>query len=52
MTSILQETILNTTQITSEMSNLEAYMKSFWAYGIYGWMIEWINEACRNPAKN
>ena len=42
MTSILQETILNTTQITSEMSNLEAYMKSFWAYGIYGWMIEWI----------
>lgn len=42
MTSILQETILNTSQITSEMSNLEAYMKSFWAYGIYGWMIEWI----------
>lgn len=42
MTSILQETILSTTQITSEMSNLEAYMKSFWAYGIYGWMIEWI----------
>lgn len=42
MTAIMQETILNTIQITSEMSNLEAYMKSFWAYGIYGWMIEWI----------
>ena len=42
MTAIIQETILNTIQITSEMSNLEAYMKSFWAYGIYGWMIEWI----------
>lgn len=36
------ETILDTIQITGEMANLEAYMKSFWAYGIYGWMIEWI----------
>ncbi len=42
MTSIMQETILNTIQITSEMENLEAYMKSFWAYGIYGWLIEWM----------
>ncbi len=25
-------------QITPEMPNLEAYMKSFWAYGIYGWI--------------
>lgn len=43
MTSIMLETILDTIQVTEEMSNLEAYMKSFWAYGIYGWMIEWIN---------
>lgn len=42
MASIMLETILNTIQITDEMENLEAYMKSFWAYGIYGWMIEWI----------
>lgn len=42
MTSIMQETIINTIQITSEMANLEAYMRSFWAYGIYGWMIEWM----------
>ena len=43
MTSIMLETILDTIQVTEEMSNLEAYMKSFWAYGIYGWLIEWIN---------
>ncbi len=42
MTFIMQETIINTIQITSEMANLEAYMRSFWAYGIYGWMIEWM----------
>ena len=23
-------------------SNLEAYLKSFWAYGVYGWIAEWI----------
>ena len=40
MSSIMMETILSTIQITPEMHNLEAYMKSFWAYGIYGWMIE------------
>ena len=42
MASIMQETILNTIQITPEMTNIEAYMKSFWAYGIFGWMIEWM----------
>ena len=42
MASVMLETILDTIQITNEMANLEAYLKSFWAYGIYGWMIEWI----------
>lgn len=42
MAYVMLETILDTIQITGEMANLEAYMKSFWAYGIYGWMIEWI----------
>ena len=42
MTSVMQETILNAIKITPEMANIEAYMKSFWAYGIFGWMIEWI----------
>lgn len=42
MSSIMMETIIGTIQILPEMPNLEAYMKSFWAYGIYGWMLEWI----------
>ena len=42
MASIMQETILDTIKITPEMTNIEAYMKSFWAYGIFGWMIEWM----------
>lgn len=42
MAAVMLETILDTIQITGEMVNLEAYLKSFWAYGIYGWMIEWI----------
>ena len=42
LSSIMMETIIGTIQILPEMPNLEAYMKSFWAYGIYGWMLEWI----------
>jgi hypothetical protein len=42
MVSVMMETILQTIKITPEMANLEAYLKSFWAYGIYGWLIEWI----------
>ncbi len=42
MSTIMMDTIISTIQITPEMQNLEAYMKSFWAYGIYGWMLEWI----------
>ena len=41
------ETIVKTIQITPEMPNLEAYMKSFWAYGIYGWMFEWIKRGMK-----
>ena len=33
------------------MQNLEAYMKSFWAYGIYGWMLEWIKRGMQESGK-
>jgi hypothetical protein len=33
------------------MQNLEAYMKSFWAYGIYGWMLEWIRRGMQESGK-
>ena len=51
MSSIMMETIIGTIQITPEMQNLEAYMKSFWAYGIYGWLIEWIKRGMPESGK-
>ena len=51
MTSIMMETIINTIEITPEMPNLDAYMKSFWAYGIYGWLLEWIKRGMQERGK-
>ena len=51
MSSIMMETIIGTIQITPEMQNLEAYMKSFWAYGIYGWLLEWIKRGMPESGK-
>ena len=51
MSSIMMETIIGTIRITPEMQNLEAYMKSFWAYGIYGWMLEWIRRGMQESGK-
>ncbi len=51
MSSIMMETIIGTFQITPEMQNLEAYMKSFWAYGIYGWILEWIKRGMQESGK-
>ena len=42
---------LGSDEITPEMQNLEAYMKSFWAYGIYGWMLEWIKRGMQESGK-
>ena len=51
MSSIMMETIVGTIQITPEMNNLEAYIKSFWAYGIYGWLLEWIKRGMPESGK-
>lgn len=51
MSSIMMETIVGTIRITPEMQNLEAYMKSFWAYGIYGWMLEWIRRGMQESGE-
>lgn len=39
---IILQTFLDTAKIAPETPNLEAYLKSFWAYGIYGWTVEWM----------
>lgn len=42
MTDVILETIKATCGPTPEMSAPEAYSKAFLAYGIYGWVVEWI----------
>jgi AcrR family transcriptional regulator len=51
MSSIMMETILSTIRITPDMPSLEACMKSFWAYGIYGWLLEWIRRGMPESGK-
>lgn len=51
LSSIMMETIIGAIQITPDMKNLEAYMKSFWAYGIYGWLLEWIKRGMPESGK-
>lgn len=48
---IIMETIIDTIRITPDMPNLEAYMKSFWAYEIYGWLHEWIKGGKKESGK-
>ena len=43
LSRILMETIVSTIRPEDERSNAGAYIKSFWAYGIFGWVNEWIN---------
>lgn len=42
MAQIIMQTIVSTAEISEQISNLDAYMRSFWVYGVYGWIIEWI----------
>ncbi len=42
LSRILMETIVSTIRPEDELSNAGAYIKSFWAYGIFGWVNEWI----------
>ena len=51
LSGIMLETIVSTIQVTAEMDNLEAYMKSFWAYGIYGWLNEWIKRGMQESGE-
>jgi len=42
LSHIIMNTIVATAEILPQTSNLQAYLKSFWAYGVYGWIIEWL----------
>ena len=48
---IIMDTIVATAEISSQTQNLEAYLKSFWAYGVYGWIIEWIKRGMQESSQ-
>lgn len=43
LSDMLLQTLLEQSEITPEMPNALAYLKSSVAYMIYGWVIEWMN---------
>lgn len=51
MSYIIMDTLVSSADILPEMTNLDAYLKSFWAYGIYGWIIEWIKRGMSESSK-
>ena len=42
MSHIILNTIKTTTGLVPELPNKEAYEKAFFAYGLFGWICEWI----------
>ncbi|MBR2810366.1 MAG: TetR family transcriptional regulator C-terminal domain-containing protein [Solobacterium sp.] len=42
MSWVILDTIKEKTGMVAELSNREAYAKAFFAYGLYGWVCEWI----------
>lgn len=42
LTETILETIKARFDINDTLENKDAYTKSFWAYGIYGWVMEWM----------
>lgn len=48
---IIINTIVATAEISPQTSNLQAYLKSFWAYGVYGWIIEWLKRGMQESSQ-
>ncbi len=48
---IIKDSIVKTAQITIDTPNLEAYLKSFWAYGLYGWVCQWIDRGMQESSE-
>lgn len=42
LADVIKDSIVRVAHIRDDTPNLEAYLKSFWAYGLYGWICEWI----------
>ncbi len=51
LSHIIMDTIVATADILPQTPNLDTYLKSFWAYGVYGWIIEWIKRGMQESSQ-
>lgn len=51
LSNIIKESIVKTAQIMPEDPNLQAYLKAFWAYGLYGWICEWMDRGMQESSE-
>lgn len=51
LSGLMLDTFVATADITPQTPNLEAYLKSFWAYGIFGWVSEWVSRGMRESGE-
>ena len=47
LTDMILDTIKDVSGPKAEMDNKEAYGKAFIAYGIYGWLMEWMSRGMK-----
>ena len=50
LTELILDTILDICGPKAETSNIDAYSKSFFAYGLYGWIVEWMMRGMQESA--
>ena len=51
LTDIIMESIVSMANTQNIQNNLDAYLRSFWAYGVFGWLIEWIDRGMCESAE-
>ncbi len=47
MSYLMLDTIKEKVGLVAELQNQEAYGKAFFAYGLYGWVLEWIGRGMK-----
>lgn len=50
LTNSMLETIKEKCEMSAELPNAVAYQKAFFAYGLYGWLMEWIGRGMQEDA--
>ena len=52
LSDIIMDTIVGMADTSNCRTNLDAYLRSFWAYGVYGWLVEWIDRGMQETSED